>query len=83
MMWECEVPGPVPWGGGYLFWGLATTLLVAAVLVGGFFLLGSEKAHKTRRADREDSLDIIKVRLAKGEIDQEEYLAMKKILEQA
>ncbi len=82
-MWECEVPGFTPWGGGHLFWGLGATLLLAAVLVGFFFLLGSRKAERTRRADREDSLGLIKVRLAKGEINQEEYLAIKKILEQA
>jgi len=82
-MWECEVPGFTPWGGGHLFWGLGAALLLAAVLVGVFFLLGFRKAERTRRADREDSLDIIKVRLAKGEIDQEAYLAMKKILEQS
>ncbi len=83
MMWECEVPGLAPWGGGHLFWGLGTTALIVAVLVGIFFLFGPRKADKTRRADREDSLGIIKVRLAKGEIDLEAYLAMKKILEQA
>ncbi|WP_300160662.1 SHOCT domain-containing protein [Solidesulfovibrio sp.] len=82
-MWECGVPAFTPWGGGHLFWGLGATLLLAAVLVGVFFLLGLRKVDKTRRADREDSLGIIKVRLAKGEINQEEYLAMKKILEQA
>lgn len=83
MMWECEVPGFTPWGGGHLFWGLGAALLFAAALAGFLFLSGSRKAERTRRADRENSLDIIKVRLAKGEIGQEEYLAMKKILEQA
>ena len=83
MMWECAVPGLAPWGGGHLFWGLGTTALIIAVLVGLFFLLGRRKADKTRRADREDSLDILKVRLAKGEIDPQAYQAMKKILEQA
>lgn len=83
MMWECEVPGLASWGGGHLFWGLGTTSLIVAVLVGVFFLLGRRTADKTRRADREDSLDILKARLAKGEIDLEAYLAMKKILKQA
>uniref|UniRef100_I2PWY8 Putative membrane protein (DUF2078) n=1 Tax=Desulfovibrio sp. U5L TaxID=596152 RepID=I2PWY8_9BACT len=82
-MWECGVPGFTPWGEGHLFWGLGAALLLAAVPVGFFFLLGSRKAERIRGADREDSLGLIKVRLAKGEINQEEYLAIKKILEQA
>jgi putative membrane protein len=82
MMWECEVPAAASWGGWHHIWGLGATLLLAAAFV-GIFLLGSKKADKTRRADRDDSLGIIKARLARGEIDQEEYLEMKKILEQA
>ncbi len=82
MLWECEVPAVASWGGRHLFWGLSATLLPAAAFM-GVFLLGSRKADKTRRADRDDSLGIIKARLARGEIDQKEYLEMKKILEQA
>ena len=82
MLWECEVPAVASWGGRHLLWGLGATLLPAAAFM-GVFLLGSRKADKTRRADRDDSLGIIKARLARGEIDQEEYLEMKKILEQA
>ena len=82
MMWECEVPAAASWGGRHLLWGLSATLLLAAAFM-GVFLLGSRKADKTRRADRDDSLGIIKARLARGEIDRKEYLEMKKILEQA
>ncbi|KHK00349.1 hypothetical protein NY78_4245 [Desulfovibrio sp. TomC] len=49
----------------------------------GIFLLGARKTDKTHRADRDDSLEIIKARLARGEINQEDYLEIKKVLEQA
>jgi putative membrane protein len=80
-MWDCGFPVSSPWTGGTTFWGLGTILLMAALLV--IFLFVSRRADKTSRADRDDSLGIIKVRLARGEINQEEYLEMKKVLEQA
>lgn len=81
MMWDCGFPLSSPWMGGTTFWGLGTILLLTALL--GLFLFVSRRADKTSRADRDDSLGIIKVRLARGEINQEEYLEMKKVLEQA
>ena len=81
MMWDCGFPLSSPWMGGTTFWGLGTILLLTALL--GLFLFVSRRADKTSRADRDDSLGIIKVRLARGEINQEEYLEMKKALEQA
>ncbi len=81
MMWDCGFPASFPWMGGHLFWGLGVILLLAALL--GLFLSGSRRADKARRADKEDSLGIIKARLAKGEISQADYLEIKKVLEQA
>ena len=81
MMWDCGFPLFSPWMGGITFWGLGAILLLAALL--GFFLFGSRRANKTRIADREDSLGIINMRLARGELSQEDYQEIKKILEQA
>lgn len=81
MMWDCGFPVSSPWMGGTTFWGLGAILLLAALL--GFFLFGSRRANKTRIADREDSLGIINMRLARGELSQEDYQEIKKILEQA
>lgn len=81
MMWDCGFPVSSPWMGGTTFWGLGAILLLVALL--GLFLFGSRRADKTRVADREDSLGIIKMRLARGELSQEDYQEIKKILEQA
>ena len=44
-----------------------------------FRALTSEQIGKNR--DKTDSIDILKVRYARGEIDQEEYFRMKEVLE--
>ncbi|WP_043640391.1 SHOCT domain-containing protein [Desulfovibrio sp. TomC] len=81
MMWDCGFPLSSLWIGGNVLWGLGAILLMTVLL--GIFLLGARKTDKTHRADRDDSLEIIKARLARGEINQEDYLEIKKVLEQA
>ena len=63
-----------------LVWGLVIVCLVyvAATLIG---VLGSGRARESR--DRADSLDILNLRFARGEISREEYLKMRELLEQA
>jgi len=63
-----------------LVWGLVIVFLVylAAKLIG---VLGSGRAKESR--DRADSLDILNLRFARGEISRDEYLKMRELLEQS
>ena len=78
--WE-DGYGHMMWGGGFgllgglmmlVFWGA----IIAAVVLGVRWLM--ERDQKSRRPD---ALDILKERLARGEIDPEEYEARRKVLE--
>jgi putative membrane protein len=53
------------------------------LLLLGIFLWGLLKSSRTRFNDRDDSLRIIKHRLANGDITNEAYLEMKKIINQS
>ncbi len=77
MMWNC---GILPWSGGWMvghsLWGLLFLAGIGVLLWGAF---------RTRRppgpmADRADSLEILKLRLAKGEISIDEYNTLKSML---
>ena len=76
-MWNC---GTLPWVGGgmmgYSLWGLVLVAVLGILIW---------NAVSTRRggnsvADRADSLAILKLRLAKGEITIEEYNTLKSML---
>lgn len=81
-MWACRIGGVAPWGWAELAVVITFTLLVAWLVraVLGRPCAPSHPA-RTAAADRIDSLAIIKMRLARGEISREDYLAMKKALE--
>jgi putative membrane protein len=91
MMWGCDyIPflGESSWVGGFflgdilylLVWGLIVILVVyAAVRV--FKAFTADKS--SRQQDRIDSLAILKVRFAKGEISSEEFKKMKQFLSQS
>ena len=74
-------------GGGFaggifslLFWGLIITVLVFVAIK----LFGSIRSNKTGPfRDKNDSLDILQMRYAKGEINQDEYVKMKSVLLQS
>lgn len=80
MMWGMGCCGG--WGGlgmilAVIFWGI--------VLYGLFLLFRSFAASKNpdaARSSRRDALEILKERYARGEITREEYLDMKKDLEE-
>ena len=80
MMWGMGCCGG--WGGlgmilAVIFWGV--------VLYGLFLLFRSFAASRSPDAagsSRRDALDILKERYARGEITREEYLDMKKDLEE-
>jgi putative membrane protein len=91
MMWGCNyLPflGGSGWAGGFfpggilslLVWGLILLLFVyAAVRI--FKAVTADKSGLHR--DRTDSLSILKIRYAKGEISSEEFNKMKQILSQS
>ena len=58
-----------------LFWGVL--LALAVVLISKIF---GKKPEKVINDDQSDSLEILKMRFAKGEIDKEEFQRMKQIL---
>lgn len=73
-MLNCGGDGLTHWGG----WLSTLILLVIASL--GLWMFS--KARKIREAgrDKDDSLQILKNRLARGEITLEEYASLKKVL---
>lgn len=76
-MWNC---GTLPWTGGgmmgHSLWGLVL------VLVLGILIWNAVSARRGGNsvADRADSLAILKLRLAKGEITIEEYNILRSML---
>ncbi len=82
-MWGCDYLVSSSWHGFGSYWVPGTLLVVIALLLLGFLLHASKGESKRRYGDRDDSLEILKLRLAKGEITQETYLEMRKVLEQA
>ncbi len=82
----CDYLPFVSWvGGGFaggvlslLFWGLIVLVLVY-VAVKLFGATNSNRSSPFR--DKNDSLEILKIRYANGEINQDEYVKMKNILQ--
>jgi putative membrane protein len=84
-MWGCNYFPYFSLQGGFypgglfsiLLWGLLIMLLVFLVLK----LIGSKRLNRTGPGkDREDSMDILKVRYAKGEISKDEFFKMQNVL---
>ena len=85
-MWSCNYG---PWAGGWhggffpgqlwglLLWGLVIVLLVFVVTR---LFRGRTNTPLNAYRDRDDSLTILKTRLAQGEISTEEYAKMKQVL---
>jgi len=77
IMWNC---GTLPWSGGWMIghslWGF---LLLAGL---GVLLWAAFRPRRTPgpKADRSDSLEILKLRLARGEITIEEYHTLKSMI---
>lgn len=82
-MWGCENFYSSQWGSFSAHWIFGGFLTVIVLLLLGIFLRGLLKSSRTRFNDRDDSLQIIKYRLAKGDITHETYLEMKKIINQS
>lgn len=73
-MFGCYIDGFTHWGG----WFFGPIFLLAGVLIAWLVLHGAPK--KPRNTDRNDSMQILKARLAKGEISLEEYNTLKSVL---
>lgn len=80
-MWGCSVAPftgwGMGWGGGM---GILACLLLLALLVWLAVRAFTPRRTEGRTADRSDSLEILKSRLAKGEITLAEFDTLKKAL---
>ena len=82
-MWGCDYNGT---GFGHLFFGggiigFFIILLIVMVIAGLIFkLIKTNQSKNLSSLDRRDTLEILKIRFAKGEITEEEYEHMKAIL---
>lgn len=74
-MFECNLGGYAHWGG----WFTAVAFLLAGSFI-AWLILHFGKPKKPLNADRIDSMEILKLRLAKGEITLEEYTILKSTL---
>jgi putative membrane protein len=74
-MHGCSFGRALGWGGWWIE-GILCLLAVGAALYLLTRLLGSKSVNR----DRRDSLEILKLRLAKGEISLEEYTTLKNVL---
>jgi putative membrane protein len=88
-MWGCANSPYFSWVGGFFPSGVLSMFLWGIIILAVFYLfikvfgLLKEPARGRQNRDKEDSIEILKVRFAKGEISQEDYLKMKNTLLQA
>ena len=77
-MWSCMSNfGGHPWGFGTIFFLIILGLLAYAVIRA----VNGHKDTRNHLNDRNDSLEILKIRLARGEIDVEEFERLKSYLQ--
>ena len=65
-----------PWGGG-----IGSLLLLVLIVAGVAMLIRAMSGDRAARNDRDHSMEILRTKLVKGEISEEEYRRMKEILE--
>lgn len=90
-MWGCDwMPGftGMSWMGGFFPGGILSLLFFGLIVLGLIFLAvkvvrAIRFSNTDRLRDTIDSLEILKMRFAKGEINQEEYNKMKGVLLQS
>ena len=78
-MWGCDyIPYASGWGGWFpmLFW----LLILGGIGFLAFKTLCGKPKEGNQAADRNDSLVILKTRLARGEINMDEYNTLKRVL---
>ena len=82
-MWNCGYISSIAFGGmgfGGGFGMLAGLLLLLLLVYLAVKVVGSRGATSVHAADRRDSLEILKTRLAKGEINVDEFNTLKNVL---
>lgn len=79
MMSNCDFTTFHWWGGGWMGHTAWTVLLVLGAII-ALWCLAKRNKSGSPTADRFDSLEILKVRLARGEITIEEYNTLKGVL---
>jgi len=80
-MWNCNGAGYGHWffGGGMA--GFVVMILIIILVVALIFrLIKSNQYEKSENLDKYDSLMILKMKFAKGEINEQEYQHKKEIL---
>ena len=78
-MWGCGPKYVGSWSGTTPVIATIVIVALALCLLRAFLPRGRSRG---RHADREDSLRILKTRLARGEVSYEEYRRMKEVLEE-
>ena len=85
-MWGCNLNGNIPFLGYFFSHGLFSLLIWGVILALVVVLISKvlgKRSVKGSNHDQIDSLELLKIRFAKGEIDKDEFLRMKKILSQS
>ena len=85
-MWGCNFNGNIPFFGYFFSHGLFSLLIWIAVLVIVLTVVSQifrRRSVTVTSNDQTDSLELLKIRFAKGEIDKDEFLRMKQILSQS
>ncbi len=73
--------GHMMWGGGFGLLGTLMMLLFWGAMIAAVVLAVRWLMQRDRKSRRPDALEILKERLARGEIDLDEYEARRKALE--
>ena len=84
-MWDCNFAAGIPWTGYFGFRGFFSLLILGLMIfLIIFFILKAVKraegGNSPNVSDRHDSLEILKIRYARGELDNAEFNKMKQIL---
>ncbi len=87
-MWNCNFYSDVPFVRSLLPYGFFSLLIWVAIIIALVFVI-TRIFRQTRNPregnirDSEDSLEFLKIRYAKGEIEHNEYIRMKQVLSQS
>lgn len=78
-MWNCDIGYITSFGGGVVG-VIICGLIIVAILALLYRISRTNNSNASKNLDKKDSLEIIKARYAKGEINVQEYQRMKDVL---